>query len=424
MPLATALSLRAFADSGFSAGIVLLLLTQSSMREAALHAVLMLLVTIALAPIGGVLADRYSPARFYLLMSFIEAAICAAYGVVLFSGDTIELTAVVALSLISGAVSAFSESNSRIVLAASSAGTNRAQQLARIRLFVNLGRAIAPAIASGLTLLLSPQLFFAIIGLITLLPGVIVYLCRSLLVFTERDEIQAAGTAEPGGHKRNSVREALRYLRFAPWLIVLGLTGAVYGGAWLAGFRYAAADHYLAAIDNAATWGFVLSAFNFGLLFGTFVARFVRLRGDIFWAAVFPGMLALPLLSFYLTASPAAYIATAFIAGIIFDFTIIYGQSALFEGIPERILGTASSFISITEQLGIAAAYALLLVAQSAIHSFILYTAIAVGGSLVISLIILAAQISRRRAATNLPAGDARQLWTAEQWVRDYKSLA
>lgn len=388
--------------------MLLLLLTESTINDAAMHAVALTVAAIALAPLGGILADRFSPAWLYAVTNTLDAATCIAYGLLLFNCDSVPMTGVIVLGLISGCLSSFTSSNQRVVLSAATRGTHRTVQLSKIRLFINIARSVAPAITGLLVVTVRPQVFFAIFALLLLLSGALILTKRRTLV---------RGTTV--AHTESKVRGALIYLRFAPWLIVLALASAVQAAAWLSGFRLATADYYLAKIDSAATWGYVLTSFNIGLLVGSFVARYLKLKRDIFWAIIFPGMLTLPLLMFYLGSHPGWFVCFAFLAGIIFDFMIIYGQSVLIDGIPARVLGTTSSITSIAEQAGITAGYLLVIIAQDVVtsHNFILAAALTTALATVLAILTIAILNRKRKLA--LPGN----LWVAAVWPHVYDGL-
>lgn len=258
-----ALALKSFAGSGFGAGVLLLLLTESSIGDAAVHAVVLAVAAIVLAPFGGILADRLPPAWLYAATSAFEAATCMAYGLLLFNSAVVPLSGVIVLGLISGCLESFASSSQRVALSAATRGAQRAVQLSKIRLFINIARAVAGLLVATVI----PQPFFAVFALLLLFSGALMLTARHALV---------RSVAAP--QQEGSVRGALNYLRFAPWLIVFSLVSAVQAAAWLSGFRLATADYYLATIGSAVTWGYVLAGFNIGMLVGSFVARYLRLR--------------------------------------------------------------------------------------------------------------------------------------------------
>lgn len=403
-----ALALKSFAGSGFGAGVLLLLLTESSISDAAVHAVVLAVAAIVLAPLGGILADRFPPAWLYAATSTFEAATCMSYGLLLFNRDVVPLSGVIVLGLISGCLESFASSNQRVVLSAATKGAQRAVQLSKIRLFINIARAVAPAVAGLLVATVSPQIFFAIFALLLLLSG-------GLILSEHRVLVRGAAVART----ESKMRGALTYLRFAPWLIVFSLVSAVQAAAWLSGFRLATADYYLATIGSAVTWGYVLAGFNIGMLVGSFVARYLRLRRDIFWAIIFPGLLSLPLLMFYFSTKPVWFVCFAFLAGLFFDFAIIYGQSALIDGIPDRVLGTTSSLTAVTEQAGIAAGYLVVLVTQGVVtsHNFILAAALTTAVATALAILTIVVLNYKRRHALQ---GD---LWVAAVWPHAYDSV-
>lgn len=403
-----ALALKSFAGSGFGAGVLLLLLTESSISDAAVHAVVLAVAAIVLAPLGGILADRFPPAWLYAATSAFEAATCMTYGLLLFNSAAVPLSGVIVLGLISGCLESFASSSQRVVLSAATRGAQRAVKLSKIRLFINIARAVAPAVAGLLVATVSPRVFFAVFAMLLLFSGVLMLTARRTLV-------RSIATPQQEG----SVRGALNYLRFAPWLIVFALVSAVQAAAWLAGFRLATADYYLATIGSAVTWGYVLAGFNIGMLVGSFIARYLRLRRDIFWAIVFPGLLALPLLMFYLGTHPAWFVCFAFLSGLLFDFAIIYGQSALIDGIPDRVLGTTSSLTAVTEQAGIAAGYLVVLVTQGVVtsHNFILAAALTTAVATALAILTIVVLNYKHRHALQ---GD---LWVAAVWPHAYDSV-
>lgn len=122
---------------------------------------------------------------------------------------------------------------------------------------------------------------------------------------------------------------------------------------------------------------------------------------------------------FYFSTKPVWFVCFAFLAGLFFDFAIIYGQSALIDGIPDRVLGTTSSLTAVTEQAGIAAGYLVVLVTQGLVtpHNFIFASALTAAAATVLAVCVVAVQ-NRKRGRTL--QGD---LWIAATWPRSYDSF-
>ena len=414
--VSVALGLNMFAAHSYGVGVLLLLLVSYGLAEAALNAVIVAIVAMALTPIGGWLADRFNAAYLFLIISALNAVLCLSYGYWLFLLPEVTLANVALLAVVGGALESFESPNQRVLLSTATRGENRAIELSKIRLVINLARAAAPASAGFLLSFLQPQLFFSVFAAMILLPGVMLISKRIGIVSSTKLNVSSDSSVKPNGFA-----VSFKYLRFAPWVIVLGIVSAIQAGAWLAGFRIAAADYFLKEVSyenltGTIVWGLVLSFFSAGMILGSFLARFCRLRSDVLWAVLFPGALAIPLFAFQLSDKLTVFYIAALVAGILFDFAIIYGQSALIDGIPESILGKTSSLASVTEQIGIAGAYLILLAVQEhSARSFILGASFTIFIATLLALMIIGVLNLKRR---KLPPNPWRGCSWVDQWSK------
>ncbi|QDZ42269.1 MFS transporter [Corynebacterium sp. sy039] len=407
---AIGLALNAFASRSISTGVLLVLLIETSFSQAVLNTALIAIITLCVAPLGGLLSDRFNARLCFLGISICDALICVAYALCL--GNQTPLTTVLhILAVATGALGAFASPNQQVVLAHITDSAGRAQKIARTRLLINIARAIAPGCASLILTALSTQFFFYIFSAL--------YCCSGILVcLVSHNELQRP--TQNAKENKSTFRASIAYLRYATWFVILAITSAVQAGAWLAGFRLATADYFLSAFHSPQLWGYILSTFNVGLLLGSVLAQYLKLKNDIFWALVFPGLLALPLTLFYGTHALPLFFISAFLAGILFDFTIIYGQSAIIDGIPRPILGTVSSFSSCCEQAGIASAYlALFIFSEHSSHTFILSCIVCTVTATICALIITRIQFTRKAKthAAHIP-----HPWVARSWAQTYSN--
>ncbi|MFP1716262.1 MFS transporter [Gardnerella leopoldii] len=402
------LSLNAFLITSCRFGVSLYLLIHVDLSHAALNAVSVALMTCIAAPLGGIIADKYPPTRLFIALTFCFALLCTGYGFALVAQHNLIAITVTLLGIIFGFFTAFSSPNQKVLMAYSAPAGEKTKFLASMRMWINLSRLAAPAITGIFVDICNPLIFFTSIAIVMILAAL-----PLLLVNLNQQAQNSATNTKTGSNKTAGFAASLHYMKSTPWLIVLGVVSALQSGSWLAAFRLMGAHHCLTLFHSASTWGSIVSIFNIGMIVGSLLCKYIVLHYEILYSILLPGFLSIPLLIFALNNWIALFLCSAFIAGIIFDATIVYGQTALLDGIPTHILGATTTFTSIMEQCGIIVGYASVL-AWGNLNSS-LFIMIASGVILVSTGIALWIIQTRKQTYPSMLTKD---YWTPSTWVK------
>ena len=402
------LSLNAFLITSCRFGVSLYLLIHVDLSHAALNAVSVALMTCVAAPLGGIIADKYPPTRLFIALTFCFALLCTGYGFALVAQHNLIAITVTLLGIIFGFFTAFSSPNQKVLMAYSAPTGEKTKFLASMRMWINLSRLAAPAITGIFVDICNPLIFFTSIAIVMILAAL-----PLLLVNLNQQTQNSANNTKTGSNKTAGFAASLHYMKSTPWLIVLGAVSALQSGSWLAAFRLMGAHHCLTLFHSASTWGSIVSIFNIGMIVGSLLCKYIVLHYEILYSILLPGFLSIPLLIFALNNWIALFLCSAFIAGIIFDATIVYGQTALLDGIPTHILGATTTFTSIMEQCGIIVGYASVL-AWGNLNSS-LFIMIAAGVILISTGIALWIIQTRKQTYPSMLTKD---YWTPSTWVK------
>ncbi|MET8944873.1 MFS transporter [Streptomyces sp. NPDC004542] len=326
----------AFAVLGFDAGPTALAIVLAGNT----------LPQLVLLLVGGVIADRVSR-RGLIVAGNLAAALSQAGVAVLVAADAATTTRVALLAAVTGGANALMSPalNSLLPQVVNAGQLQEANVL--LRLPTNFIKILAPAVGGGIVALAgSPW----VLGWDAASFGVAALLCARLAVPGR------AGTG-PRTSVLHDFRGGWREFAQRPWLWSYTLSGTVVVALWLGGYQLLGPVVLDSNGLNAAAWGTVQGGFSAGLVLGGLIA--LRWKPDrLMVACVATGLpLALPL--FVLAGKPHLPVlaASAVLAGIGLDLSIVCWTTALQQQLADEVLGRVTSFSSVGELMAVPLGY-------------------------------------------------------------------
>ncbi|RJL34051.1 MFS transporter [Bailinhaonella thermotolerans] len=285
-------------------------------------------------PVGGVVADRFRPARVVLAADLGRAAAQAALGAELLLGGA-RLPVIAALAALTGLAVAFGTPAVAPLVAAAVEGPRRLRVNARIGVATGLSAVMAPAIAGGVVLAAGP-------GWACLLTAA-VFACSAATLGGVRTAPRAgAGRTGLG----RGLAEGWGEVRRRPWFLASVLGHGVWhftAGLFLTLGPLIAVRR----LGGEGAWVLIVQCGSAGLLAGVLVAPRLPVRRPLVPIAAGAAAFCLPLAALAVPvpapALAAAYFAAMFGLGLL---TPLW-ETLIAARVPEAALGRVRSFDSL-----------------------------------------------------------------------------
>jgi MFS family permease len=330
------------AGSSMTTVALALAVLQASGRATDLGIVLAanMIPTLVLLLVGGTVADRVSRRTVLIVSNLTTAAVMTAMAVVLLT-DRYDLLVLAGLSLVSGAVSAFSQPALRGIVPE----LVERQDLQRVNALLassqNTVRILGPMIASVLVATVG--------GGWALAADAASYLLAA-----------AAFTRIPGTSRPPAARQALwrdlvdgwSTFRSLRWVVVMTVSFALVN-AFNVGPWNVLGPQVVSGNDGAVGWGTVQTVRAIGLLVMSVVAVKIVLRRPLRDGQLWGTLAGLPLLAIGLTGDAWVVAAAAFVGGLGLTVASISWESTLQAAVPEESLSRVVAYDDLFSYLAI-----------------------------------------------------------------------
>ncbi|MFF0520715.1 MFS transporter [Actinomadura nitritigenes] len=304
------------------------------------------IVFLALSPIGGVVADRYSRIAIMVVCQLVSgAAQAVSAGVILTSTATVPLLA--GLALLAGASGAFFTPASQGVMPALVAAEHMAAANALRQIANNSVMIIGPSVAGAVIAVCGAGWVLAWDAVTFVVSGVLLAWVR----------VPPRSRDKPRQPVHLDLIEGWVAFRSRRWLVILSLVSAVTGAAWVAAINVLGPLAARSTLGGPLGWGIVQSAIGVGFIAGSMTALTVRPHriGLVVASGYLPDIVFFGTLAggAPLTIVAASAIATGYSA----TFQMIVWQSHLQTVVPEEHLSRVMSTVNMLGTLGVPVSY-------------------------------------------------------------------
>ncbi|MEV4622813.1 MFS transporter [Asanoa sp. NPDC049573] len=319
---------------------------------------------LVLLPIGGVLADRWSPRTVAIVADVVRAVVQLVIGVELVSG-AFRLTDIAVASAIAGAASAFALPTGGPLVTATVPTARRPRANGLLGVSRGAAGVLGPAVGGTLVLTIGPGWAFLVDAATFVVSGIALSLVRVRFA----PESRAAPLPLV-----SSLVEGWSELRRHDWL----WTSLIAHGTWNLSAAVLATLGPLVAVHRAggeAVWVAVAQAGAIGLLLGSLLAtrvgapgRFgIRPRRPVLWANLSLSLYAVPLALFAVPASAPWLVVTYGLALATLGFLNPVWESVVQQHVAPAKLARVNSWDMLISFAAMPLGYALAPVASSAL---------------------------------------------------------
>ena len=285
---------------------------------------------LLLLPLGGVVADRFDPRRVALVTDLVRCAAQLFVGVELLGADP-TLAHIAAASAVSGVASAFAMPTSSPLVAGTVDGPARQQANALMGVAANATRLVGPALAGLLILTAGPGWAFILDGASFAASAALLAVIRVRRTPIERRSMRA------------DLAEGWTEVRSRDWY----WTSLLAHAAWNGGAAVLVTLGPAVAVDRLGgegVWVLILEAGAVGLLIGSLLAGWARLRRPILVANLGLATYALPLVLLAVAAPAPAVIVSYGLALAALGFLNPVWETVVQTEIPPHVLARVSSY--------------------------------------------------------------------------------